>query len=216
MRFVFRKTPPVSLRSTAPSKMGPLARPETLPPPPKAVPLGKVAATKGSRRKGSLPPSAKNCIFCKFVLDNRPTFRYNRARSRGKTPHELERSWPGSSGGKSTSLSRRGSSVRARSGSPFAAIAQLVERILGKDEVSSSNLDSSSKGKHLEVSGLRGVFCLSFQPHRKNTAAQLCGGIFHSSPSGIFSASSRYSVSVCCSICCSVQSSCTAPLRSSE
>ena len=26
-----------------------------------------------------------------------------------------------------------------------AAIAQLVERILGKDEVSSSNLDSSSK-----------------------------------------------------------------------
>uniref|UniRef100_UPI0040266C1D hypothetical protein n=1 Tax=Gemmiger formicilis TaxID=745368 RepID=UPI0040266C1D len=32
------------------------------------------------------------------------------------------------------------------------------ERILGKDEVSSSNLDSSSKGKHLEVLGLRGVF----------------------------------------------------------
>ena len=93
------KLPQSSLRSTAPSKMGPLARPETLPPPPKAVPLGKVAATKGSRRKGSLPPSAKNCIFCKFVLDNRPTFRYNRARSRGKTPHELERSWPGSSVG---------------------------------------------------------------------------------------------------------------------
>ena len=44
----------------------------------------------------------------------------------------------------------------------------------------------------------------------------LCGGIFHSSSSGIFSASSRYSVSVCCSICCTVQSSCTAPLRSSE
>ena len=34
-----------------------------------------------------------------------------------------------------------------------ADIAQLVERILGKDEVSSSNLDSSSKGKHLEVLG---------------------------------------------------------------
>ena len=46
-----------------------------------------------------LPASAKNCIFCKFVLDNRPTFRYNRARSRGKMPHELERSWPGSSVG---------------------------------------------------------------------------------------------------------------------
>ena len=46
-----------------------------------------------------LPAFAKNCIFRKFVLDNRPTFRYNRARSRGKTPHELERSWPGSSVG---------------------------------------------------------------------------------------------------------------------
>ena len=53
-----------------------------------------------------LPPNsafvlafAKKCIFRKFVLDNRPTFRYNRARSRGKTPHELERSWPGSSVG---------------------------------------------------------------------------------------------------------------------
>ena len=30
-------------------------------------------------------------------------------------------------------------------GIKFAAIAQSVERILGKDEVSSSNLDSSSK-----------------------------------------------------------------------
>ena len=30
-------------------------------------------------------------------------------------------------------------------GNDFAAIAQSVERILGKDEVSSSNLDSSSK-----------------------------------------------------------------------
>ena len=76
-----------------------MALPETLPPPPKAVPLGKVAATKGSRRKGSLLPFAKNCTFRKFVLDNRPTFRYNRARSRGKMPHELERSWPGSSVG---------------------------------------------------------------------------------------------------------------------
>ena len=92
-------TPSVSLRSTAPPRGRLLALPETLSPPPKAVPLGKVAATKGSRRKGPLPAFAKNCIFRKFVLDNRPTFRYNRARSRGKMPHELERSWPGSSVG---------------------------------------------------------------------------------------------------------------------
>ena len=92
-------TPSVSLRSPAPPRGRLMALPETLPPPPKAVPLGKVAATKGSRRKGFLPPFAKNCIFRKFVLDNRPTFRYNRARSRGKMPHELERSWPGSSVG---------------------------------------------------------------------------------------------------------------------
>ena len=39
-----------------------------------------------------------------------------------------------------------------------AAIAQLVERILGKDEVSSSNLDSSSSSEHLEVEKLQGVF----------------------------------------------------------
>ncbi len=32
-------------------------------------------------------------------------------------------------------------------GISFAAIAQSVERILGKDEVSSSNLDSSSKAQ---------------------------------------------------------------------
>ena len=41
-----------------------------------------------------------------------------------------------------------------------AAIAQLVERILGKDEVSSSNLDSSSSSEHLEVEKLQGVFLL--------------------------------------------------------
>ena len=39
-----------------------------------------------------------------------------------------------------------------------AAIAQLVERILGKDEVSSSNLDSSSIKKLLRYSHL-GSFC---------------------------------------------------------
>ena len=44
-----------------------------------------------------------------------------------------------------------------------ADMAQLVEHILGKDEVSSSNLDSSSKGKHLEVLGLRGVFLRFFR-----------------------------------------------------
>ena len=71
--------------------------------------------------------------------------------------------WPGSSVGQSTSLSRWGSSVRARSGSPFAAIAQLVERILGKDEVSSSNLLSSSSAEAhsaryaLWVSSYRGI-----------------------------------------------------------
>ena len=53
-----------------------------------------------------------------------------------------------------------------------ADIAQLVERILGKDEVSSSNLDSSSKGKHLEVLGLRGVFLRFFQGRR--TVASYC------------------------------------------
>ena len=52
--------------------------------------------TEGIRSSAAF---AKNCIFRKFVLDNRPTFRYNRARSRGKMPHELERSWPGSSVG---------------------------------------------------------------------------------------------------------------------
>ena len=37
----------------------------------------------------------------------------------------------------------------------FAAIAQQVERILGKDEVSSSNLDSSSKSlENIEFSRL--------------------------------------------------------------
>ena len=36
---------------------------------------------------------------------------------------------------------------------PFAAIAQPVERILGKDEVASSNLASSSKAS--EIFGLQ-------------------------------------------------------------
>ena len=40
-----------------------------------------------------------------------------------------------------------------------AAIAQQVERILGKDEVSSSNLDSSSKA--LKLLEFRGFFLFS-------------------------------------------------------
>ena len=39
-----------------------------------------------------------------------------------------------------------------------AAIAQLVERILGKDEVSSSNLDSSSIAKPLGSFEIQVVF----------------------------------------------------------
>ena len=67
-------------------------------------------------------------------------------------------------------LSRWGSSVRARSGSPFAAIAQLVERILGKDEVSSSNLDSSSiERKPLESLRFRWFFCLHRQLQIENS-----------------------------------------------
>ena len=61
----------------------------------KSRPLGE----GGCDQRGLYAAFAKNCIFRKFVLDNRPTFRYNRARSRGKMPHELERSWPGSSVG---------------------------------------------------------------------------------------------------------------------
>ena len=57
---------------------------------------------------------------------------------------------------------------------PFAAVAQSVERILGKDEVSSSNLDSSSKGKHLEVLGFRGAFLRFFR----------AGGLLHPTACG--------------------------------
>ena len=39
-----------------------------------------------------------------------------------------------------------------------AAIAQQVERILGKDEVSSSNLDSSSKKRHCVVDAVVFLF----------------------------------------------------------
>ena len=45
--------------------------------------------------------------------------------------------------------------VRAVRDMEHAAIAQQVERILGKDEVSSSNLDSSSN-KNLSIFGSKG------------------------------------------------------------
>ena len=45
-------TPSVSLRSTAPPRGRLMALPETLPPPPKAVPLGKVDCRVAARRKG--------------------------------------------------------------------------------------------------------------------------------------------------------------------
>ena len=65
--------------------------------------------------------------------------------------------------------------VRCRTNlSDHGPVAQLVERILGKDEVSSSNLDSSSKGKHLEVLGLRGVFLRFFR----------AGGLLHPTACG--------------------------------
>ena len=73
--------------------------------------------------------------FLFFPLDKPPIFRYNKARSGGK---------------RRTNLSDHG------------PVAQLVERILGKDEVSSSNLDSSSIEKPLEVLELQVVFCLPF------------------------------------------------------
>ena len=46
---------------------------------------------------------------------------------------------------------------------PFAAIAQPVERILGKDEVASSNLASSSR-KTLEPQRLSGFSFLQRKP----------------------------------------------------
>ena len=47
--------------------------------------------------------------------------------------------------------------------SQFRGIAQLVERILGKDEVSSSNLDSSSSSDALKSKDFGAFFfCRSF------------------------------------------------------
>ena len=43
-------------------------------------------------------------------------------------------------------------------------MAQLVERVLGKDEVSSSNLDSSSKSR--TANGYGFLFCLQIRTAR--------------------------------------------------
>ena len=48
--------------------------------------------------------------------------------------------------------------IMARLSSKFAAIAQPVERILGKDEVASSNLASSSTEP--EIYGFRALFLI--------------------------------------------------------
>ena len=48
----------------------------------------------------------------------------------------------------------------------YAAIAQPVERILGKDEVASSNLASSSKTKKLIRKD--GLFCFGMMPDLNN------------------------------------------------
>jgi hypothetical protein len=45
----------------------------------------------------------------------------------------------------------------------------LVERILGKDEVSSSNLDSSSSSEHPEA--IKASGCFLFAPARRGSGA---------------------------------------------
>ena len=52
----------------------------------------------------------------------------------------------------------RGRGFEPHPGRHLAAIAQSVERILGKDEVSSSNLLSSSMVKALQTVRLKGFF----------------------------------------------------------
>ena len=55
----------------------------------------------------------------------------------------------------------------------FAAIAQQVERILGKDEVPSSNLGSSSKKRDTRLSVSFFVFCRNHITKPKPSAAGL-------------------------------------------
>ena len=55
-----------------------------------------------------------------------------------------------------------------------AAMAQLVEHILGKDEVPSSNLGSSSKQKH---PSFRGVFLFGSATHASNSVPRVSRGI---------------------------------------
>lgn len=57
-------------------------------------------------------------------------------------------------------------------------MAQTVERVLGKDEVTSSNLVSSSR-KTLEVMRLQGFLFYARIPPRGSTVLfDYCGGVF--------------------------------------
>ena len=58
----------------------------------------------------------------------------------------------------------------------YAAIAQQVERILGKDEVPSSNLGSSSKEKPRNLND-SGVFLFRQMVSKHPKFAQILGGI---------------------------------------
>ncbi len=63
--------------------------------------------------------------------------------------------------------------VRAVRDTEHAAIAQQVERILGKDEVSSSNLDSSSN-KNLSIFGSKGFLFFTKLPNIRITCCITC------------------------------------------
>ena len=68
--------------------------------------------------------------------------------------------------------------IVGRSRARHAAIAQLVERILGKDEVPSSNLGSSSKEKPCNRFGYRVFLFVGEREPRQKTAFQLIGQLF--------------------------------------
>ena len=75
--FVFSKTPPVSLRSTAPSGMGPLC-------PCKEAPSWKELAANAVSRPRKSAFFIFFAAFLFFPLDKPPIFRYNKACSGGK------------------------------------------------------------------------------------------------------------------------------------
>ena len=54
----------------------------------------------------------------------------------------------------------------------FAAMAQVVEHILGKDEVTSSNLVSSSKKKHFLLGSVSFCVCVRKTQHRLAACGQ--------------------------------------------